>query len=93
VAIVGGGTSIVIGKIIERHHKWSAYYIKKYCEHSDRVFPAGDPLPSSDDVPPERIIDRVPAGTIGDCMKRFCQATLALWVSAATIALIFWAQQ
>src|SRR5262249_19209394 len=46
VAIVGIGTSIVIQKIIERHHKWSAFFIRKYNHLPGNqpkcVFPMGE---------------------------------------------------
>jgi len=88
VAIAGVGTSFVIRKIIERNHKWSGFFIRKYNHlpgnQPERVFPMQD-----GETDP-KTIDEIDVGQIGGLMVRFCEATVLFWIMAAVTALVIW---
>ena len=88
VAIAGIGTSVVIRKIIERHHQWSAFFIRKY-----NHLPGNQPkrvFPMRDGETDPKTIDEIDAGEIGKLIKRFCEMTIVFWIIAAAIALVIW---
>jgi hypothetical protein len=88
VAIAGIGTSVVIRKIIERSHQWSAFFIRKYNHLSgnnwNRVFPTRD-----GETDP-KTINEIDPGEIGKLIMRFCEGTVVFWIIAAVAALVIW---
>jgi|SRR5215471_3380550 hypothetical protein len=88
VAIAGIGTSVVIRKIIERNHQWSAFFIRKYNHLSgnnwNRVFPTRD-----GETDP-KTINEIDPGEIGKLIMRFCEGTVVFWIIAAVAALVIW---
>ena len=89
IAFVAICTCVVIRKIIERHHRWSAWYIIRYGllpGNRDFVFP----IPVKPIVP--TTIDEAPVGVIGGLIVRFCEVTIVIWLMALIVVLVLWAQ-
>jgi len=88
VAIAGIGTCLVIRKIIERNHKWSAFFIRKYNRlpgsQPERVFPMQD-----EETDP-KTIDEIDPGEVGKLIMRFCEGTIVFWIIATVTALVIW---
>jgi hypothetical protein len=85
VALFGILTSAIIGKIIKRHHQWSAWYINKY-----GLLPGNEglvfPVPKKPFVATK--IDEVEPGVIGGLMVSFCTVTAIGWCIAASVVFV-----
>jgi hypothetical protein len=86
IAVVGFSTCLVISEIIERAHRWSGWYVRKYNELSDQHW--GTVYPTDGNEKPLTDVDGVKLGPIATRIVELCKLVALLWIGAIVVALL-----
>ena len=87
IGVVGILTSIVCKDIIERTHKWSTWYVRKYNQHDGF---SGTLFPVSEDEKKTPMIEvkDMPTGPMAARIVWFCDWAIGLWAVAIGLAVL-----